>query len=85
MTIFNKSTSPLAWLQSILKKDLTVFRKNSALTREPSLDFASYPDGLHPDKELAYCWLKKIVTQIFYNLKLLCGSCSCHLCLLVAY
>ena len=50
------------------KKDLE-FRKNSALSRKPSLDFASYPDGLHPDKELAYCWLKKIVTQIFYNCK----------------
>ena len=52
------------------KKDLSQFRKASgAYASRSSLDFSSYSDGLHPDRELAYCWLKKIVTQIFIDCK----------------
>ena len=52
------------------KKDLYEFRKASgAYASRPSLDFSSFSDVLHPDRELAYCWLRKIVTQIFIDYK----------------
>ena len=68
------------------KRYLSEFRKASdAYASRSSLDFSSYSDGLHPDRELAYCWLKKIVTQIFIDCKvtlmwfLFCLACVCLL------
>ena len=51
-------------------KDLSEFRKASgAYASRSSLNFSLYSNGLHPDRELAYCWLKKIVTHIFIDCK----------------
>lgn len=50
------------------RKDLLHFRRSSGETgRKSSLSFSLYKDGLHPNRDLAYCWMKKIVTQIFVD------------------
>lgn len=52
------------------KKDIQNDRKANGTTgSRSSLDFSLYKDGLHPNADLAYCWMKKIVTQIFFDCK----------------
>ena len=34
-----------------------------------SFEFSMFKDGFHPNSDLAYCWMKKIVTQIFADCK----------------
>ena len=50
------------------KNDLLNFRKGKQEARS-SLSFSLYKDGLHPNKELAYCWMKKIVSLVFIYCK----------------
>ena len=53
-----------------VKKDLQKDRKVSGdIGSRSSLDFSMYKDGLHPNSDLAYCWMKKIVTHIFVDCK----------------
>ena len=52
------------------KKDVQRDRKaNGDIGSRTSLDFSLYKDGLHPNPALAYCWMKKLVTQIFVDCK----------------
>ena len=49
------------------KNDLLNFRKGRKA--RSSLSFSLYKDGLHPNKELAYCWMKKVVSLVFIYCK----------------
>lgn len=52
------------------KKDLQNNRKSHGdIGSRSSLNFSLYKDGIHPDPDLAYCWMKKIITQIFIDCK----------------
>ena len=52
------------------KKDIQNDRKaKGKIGSRSSYDFSLYKDGLHPNPDLAYCWMKKIVTQIFVDCK----------------
>lgn len=52
------------------KRDLQNDRKaHGDISSRSTLDFSLYKDGIHPNSVLAYCWMKKIITQIFVDCK----------------
>lgn len=49
------------------KRDLLRSRKEAGGSERSSLSFSPYKDGIHPDFDLARCWMKKIVLQMLHD------------------
>lgn len=49
------------------KLDLLRYRKEKGEVQRVSLNFKLYKDGIHPDRLLARCWMKRLLSKILVD------------------